>query len=62
MMAHWQWGTASAAVVEALLILMLAGLSIAANNRAVAWCTSTSPRRFEPPQKAYCPGCGPMCG
>jgi len=37
MMAHFQWGTASGAVVEALVILMLAGLSIAANNRAVAW-------------------------
>jgi len=37
MMAHWQWDTASVAVFEALVILMLAGLSIAANNRAVAW-------------------------
>ena len=37
LMAHWQWGTASTAVVEALVVLMLAGLSIAANNRAVAW-------------------------
>jgi hypothetical protein len=37
LMAHWQWGTASIAVVEALVVLMLAGLSIAANNRAVAW-------------------------
>lgn len=35
--AHWRWGTASVAVVEVLVILMLAGLSIAANNRAVAW-------------------------
>jgi hypothetical protein len=37
LMAHWQWGTASIAVLEALAILMLAGLSIAAINRAVAW-------------------------
>jgi hypothetical protein len=37
MMAHFQWGTAAGAVLEALAILMLAGLSIAANNRAVAW-------------------------
>jgi len=37
MMAHFQWGTASGAVLEALVILMLAGLSIAANNRAVDW-------------------------
>lgn len=35
--ANWQWGTASIAVLEGLAILMLAGLSIAANNRAVAW-------------------------
>ncbi len=35
--AHWQWSTAAIAVVEALVVLMLAGLSIAANNRAVAW-------------------------
>ncbi len=32
-----QWATATAAVVEALAILLLAGVSIAANNRAVAW-------------------------
>jgi hypothetical protein len=30
-------GTASAAVVQSLAILLLAGLSVAANNRAVAW-------------------------
>jgi hypothetical protein len=36
-MAKWRWSTASAAVVEALVILLLAGLSIVANNRAVAW-------------------------
>ncbi len=40
MMAHFQWGTASGAVLEGLVILMLAGLSIAANNRAVAWVYS----------------------
>ena len=37
MIAHWQWSTAAIAVMEALVVLMLAGLSIAANNRAVAW-------------------------
>jgi hypothetical protein len=37
MMAHFNWGSASVGVLEALVILMLAGLSIAANNRAVAW-------------------------
>src|ERR1700733_12909053 len=37
LMAHWQWSTAVLAVLEALVILILAGLSIVANNRAVAW-------------------------
>ncbi len=32
-----QWATATAAVIQALAILLLAGVSIAANNRAVAW-------------------------
>ena len=32
-----QWATATAAVLESLAVLLLAGLSIAANNRAVAW-------------------------
>jgi len=36
-MTHWQWTTAVAAVVEALAVLLLGGLSIAPNNRAVAW-------------------------
>lgn len=31
------WGSASASVVVSLVILLVAGLSIAANNRAVAW-------------------------
>jgi len=37
LMGNLKWGTASAAVLEALAILLLAGLSIVANNRAVAW-------------------------
>jgi hypothetical protein len=37
LMAKWQWGTAAAAILEVLAILLLAGLSIVANNRAVAW-------------------------
>ncbi len=37
LMAKWRWSTATAAVIEALGILLLAGLSIVANNRAVAW-------------------------
>lgn len=32
-----QWATASIAVLESLAILLMAGLSIVANNRAVAW-------------------------
>ena len=31
------WATSTAAVLESLAVLLLAGLSIAANNRAVAW-------------------------
>ena len=31
------WATAVAGVLESLAVMMLAGLSIAANNRAVAW-------------------------
>lgn len=31
------WGSASASVLVSLVILLVAGLSIAANNRAVAW-------------------------
>jgi hypothetical protein len=37
LLANLRWGTAVAAVLEALVILLLAGLSIVANNRAVAW-------------------------
>ncbi len=36
-------GTASAAVVQSLAILLLAGLSIAANNRAMAWVYMDQP-------------------
>jgi hypothetical protein len=36
-LTNMRWGTAIAAVVETLAILLLAGLSIVANNRAVAW-------------------------
>ncbi len=55
MMAHWQWETASAAVVEALLILMLAGLSIAANNRAVAWVYLDKPATIRAAAKSVLP-------
>jgi hypothetical protein len=36
-------GTASAAVVQSLAVLLLAGLSIAANNRAMAWVYMDQP-------------------
>ncbi len=55
MMAHWQWATASVAVVEALVILMLAGLSIAANNRAVAWVYLDKPATIRAAAKSVLP-------
>jgi hypothetical protein len=53
--AHWQWGTASVAVIEALVILMLAGLSIAANNRAVAWVYMDRPASIRAAAKSVLP-------
>jgi hypothetical protein len=35
--AHITWGAGVAAVLEGLLVLVLGGLAVAANNRAVAW-------------------------
>jgi len=55
MMAHFQWGTASGAVFEALVILMLAGLSIAANNRAVAWVYLDKPASIRAAAKSVLP-------
>jgi hypothetical protein len=55
MMAHWQWDTASAAVVEALVILMLAGLSIAAINRAVAWVYLDKPATIRAAARSVLP-------
>jgi len=37
LMTNLRWGTALAAILEALAMLLLAGLSIVAINRAVAW-------------------------
>jgi hypothetical protein len=54
-MAHWQWGTASVAMVEALVVLMLAGLSIAANNRAVAWVYLDKPATIRAAAKSVVP-------
>ncbi|MGB8031559.1 MAG: hypothetical protein WCF30_18055 [Terracidiphilus sp.] len=55
MMVHWRWGTASVAVVEALVVLMLAGLSIAANNRAVAWVYLDKPATIRAAAKSVLP-------
>jgi len=41
--AHWQWGTAAVAVFEGLAVWLLAGLSIVAINRAVAWVYLNQP-------------------
>ena len=35
--AQLSWGTGAVAVLEGLVLLMLAGVAVAANNRAVAW-------------------------
>jgi hypothetical protein len=53
--AHWQWGTAAAAVVEALAILLLAGLSIVAINRAVAWVYLDQPATVRAAAKSVLP-------
>lgn len=34
---QFKWGTSAVAVLETLIFLVLAGLAVAANNRAVAW-------------------------
>jgi hypothetical protein len=54
-MAHFQWSTAVIAVVEALVVLMLAGLSIAANNRAVAWVYLDKPATIRAAAKSVLP-------
>ncbi|MGO8757873.1 MAG: hypothetical protein ACLQG3_07085 [Terracidiphilus sp.] len=54
-MANWRWGTASLAVVEALAMLMLAGLSIVANNRAVAWVYLDRPASIRAAAKGVLP-------
>jgi hypothetical protein len=53
--AHLQWGTAAIAVVQTLIILMLAGLSIAANNRAVAWVYLDKPATIRAAAKSVLP-------
>lgn len=53
--ANWQWSTAAAAVVEALVILLLAGLSVAANNRAVAWVYLEQPASIRAAARSVLP-------
>jgi hypothetical protein len=58
MMATSRWGTASAAVLEALAILLLAGLSIVANNRAVAWVYLDQPATIRDAARSVLPRMG----
>jgi hypothetical protein len=55
LMAKWQWGTAAAAVAEALAILVLGGLSIVANNRAVAWTYLDQPATIRDATRSVLP-------
>jgi len=54
-MANWRWSTAVAAVLEVLLILLLAGLSIVANNRAVAWVYLDQPASIREAARSVLP-------
>ena len=56
--AKWQWSTATAAVAEALVILLLAGLSIVANNRAVAWVYLDQPATIGEATRSVLPRLG----
>jgi hypothetical protein len=62
LMAHWTWGTAVAAVLEALVILLLAGLSIVANNRAVAWVYLDQPASIGEAARGVFPRLGRYLG
>jgi hypothetical protein len=53
--AHWRWNTAAAAVAEALVVLLLAGLSIVAINRAVAWVYLDQPATIRAAAKSVLP-------
>jgi len=55
LMANWRWSTAVAAVLEVLLILLLAGLSIVANNRAVAWVYLDQPASIREAARSVLP-------
>ncbi len=56
--AHWQWGTGAAAVIEALAILLLAGLLTVAVNRAVAWVYLNQPATITASVKSVLPRAG----
>jgi len=58
LLAHMRWGTAGVAVMEALVILMLAGLSIVANNRAVAWVYLDQPATIRDAARSVLPRLG----
>jgi hypothetical protein len=55
LMSRWKWSTATAAVLEALGILLLAGLSIVANNRAVAWVYLDQPATIRAATRSVLP-------
>ena len=56
--AHWQWGTAAAAAVEALAILLLYGLSMVAIYRAVTWVYLDQPATISAAVKSVFPRAG----
>jgi hypothetical protein len=58
LMANMRWGTAVAAVLEGLAILLLAGLSIVANNRAVAWVYLDQPASIREAMRSVRPRLG----
>ncbi len=55
MLAHWRWSTAVLAVEEAIVIVLLAGLAVAANNRAVAWVYLEQPASIRAAAKSVLP-------
>ncbi|MGA3032697.1 MAG: hypothetical protein ABSD70_05410 [Terracidiphilus sp.] len=55
LMANLRWGTAVAAVLEALAMLLLAGLSIVAINRAVSWVYLDQPASIRQAARSVLP-------
>jgi hypothetical protein len=56
--AHLQWSTGALAVLEALAIMLLGGLSIVANNRAVAWVYLDKPATIREATRSVLPRSG----